>query len=207
MEIRIKKKFVFLLTLLFLFLGTGYFFSLAFSPHSVPAKEPLSAQFDFLRQNGNSTCSLDFLNSISQMSDEENLRGSCCGEMSFHKYQEQIEGLTKYINIPEIPPDPYDISVSLAKKLLNYQKEIKLSEQQQAIYDQAMKISEEGGPCCCRCWRWFTYEGLAKFLIIKKNFNSQQIAQVWDLSEGCGGDEHKHQTKVGPHRVLAKFSS
>lgn len=194
MEIRIKKKFLFLPLLFFLFLGMGYFFSLAFFPHSVPAKETLSAQFDFLRQNGNSSCSADFLNSIPQMSDGENLRGSCCADMSFHKYQEQIEGLEKYRDIPEIPSDPYDIPVSLAKKLLAYQKEIKLSQEEQEIYDQAMELSEEGGPCCCRCWRWFTYEGLGKFLISKKSFNSQQIAQIWDLSEGCGGDEHKHQT-------------
>lgn len=129
---------------------------------------------------------------ISQKSGDEQLQGSCCSAMDFHRYSEQIEGLKKYSNIDKIPKDPYDIQVSLAKELLAYQKNIKLNPEQQAIYDEAMKLSHEKGPCCCVCWRWHAFEGLAKYLITEHNFNSQQIAEVWDLEDGCGGKGHEH---------------
>lgn len=127
---------------------------------------------------------------INGKSDEEYLQGSCCSAMDFHRYEEQIEGLKKYSNIDKIPKDPYDIPVSLAKELLEYQKNIKLNAEQQDIYDGAMKMSHEGGPCCCKCWRWYAFEGLAKYLITEHNFNSEQIADVWDLEDGCGGKGH-----------------
>ncbi|MDP3765255.1 MAG: hypothetical protein Q8R04_01975, partial [Nanoarchaeota archaeon] len=102
---------------------------------------------------------------ISQKSDDEMLQGSCCSKMDFHRYSEQVEGLKKYSNIKQIPSDPYDISVPLAKKLLNYKDTIQLNPEQQTIYDEAMKLSDEKGPCCCVCWRWHAFEGLAKYLI------------------------------------------
>ena len=87
------------------------------------------------------------------MSDDARIQGSCCSPMDLHHYQEQIEGLKKYSDIPQIPSDPYDVPVKLAKELFEYQKTIQLTPDQQFMYDQAMQISEEGGPCCCRCWR------------------------------------------------------
>ena len=110
--------------------------------------------------------------------------------MDFHRYTEQVEGLKKYSNINQIPSDPYDIPVSLAKELLEYKKTIKLTSEQQVIYDEAMQMSHEHGPCCCKCWRWDAFEGLAKYLITEHNFNAQQIAEVWDLADGCGGKGH-----------------
>ena len=112
--------------------------------------------------------------------------------MDFHKYQEQVDGLKKYADIPQIPDDPYDVPVSLAKQLFEYQKTIQLTASQQAIYDQAMKRSEEGGPCCCRCWRWTAFEGQAKYLITEKNWSSQEVAELWKLEDGCGGSGHEH---------------
>ena len=53
-----------------------------------------------------------------------------------------------------------------------------------------MKLSEEGGPCCCRCWRWTTFEGQAKFLIARREFDAEAIAEIWDLEDGCGGSSH-----------------
>ena len=129
---------------------------------------------------------------ISSKSDDERLQGSCCSKMDFHRYNEQVEVLKKYSTIEEIPKDPYDIPVSLAKKLLNFKNNIKLTEEQQMIYDEAMKMSHEHGPCCCKCWRWDAFEGLAKFLITEYGFNSEQIAEVWDLADGCGGKGHEH---------------
>ena len=122
----------------------------------------------------------------------DRLQGSCCSAMDFHRYTEQIEGLKKYSYIKEIPSDPYDIPVSLAEELLEYQKTIQLNTEQQAIYNEAVKLSHENGPCCCKCWRWYAFEGLAKYLITEYDFNAEQIAEVWDLEDGCGGSGHLH---------------
>ena len=118
------------------------------------------------------------------------IQGSCCGAMDLHRYTEQVEGLKKYASTPKIPPDPYDIPVSLAQEFLSYQKTITLTPDQQAIYDQAVKLSHEGGPCCCKCWRWYAFEGLAKYLITEHGFIAEQIADIWDLEDGCGGTGH-----------------
>jgi hypothetical protein len=107
--------------------------------------------------------------------------------MNFDAYQEQVEGLKVYSNIPQIPSDPYDIPVSLAKQLFQYESTIQLDPDQQAIYDQAAGMAEEGGPCCCRCWRWTAFEGQAKYLIMQLDWSAEEIAQVWDLEDGCGG--------------------
>ena len=145
-------------------------------------------KFDLITNSMNVACFGP--SAILSMSDSGRLIGSCCGPMFLHKYAEQIEGLKKYSNIEEIPIDPYDIEVSQAKELLSYLDSITLTSEEQSIYDEAMNMSDEGGPCCCKCWRWYVYEGLAKFLIRNYKFDSHQIAEVWDLSEGCGGDEH-----------------
>ncbi|MER9234294.1 hypothetical protein NKI56_19720 [Mesorhizobium sp. M0622] len=50
-----------------------------------------------------------------------------------------------------------------------------------------MAISEEKGPCCCQCWRWKVYGGLAKVLIREHGFTGRQAVDVWGLSDGCGG--------------------
>ena len=126
------------------------------------------------------------------MSDDERIQGSCCSPMDFHRYQEQVEGLKKYADVLQIPSDPYDVPVKLAKQLLEYQKTIQLTPDEQAVYDQATQLAEEGGPCCCRCWRWFAFEGQAKYLITKLNWSAQQVAELWDLEDGCGGSGHEH---------------
>lgn len=152
------------------------------------AGEALAAKFEKLSQNGNSSCSGDFKNSISSMPDGARLQGSCCSPMDMHRYSEQVEGLKKYKNIKEIPPDPYDIDAKLARNLLSHYED-KLTPQQQKAYDYAMDNSKEKGPCCCKCWRWYVYGGLAKYLIQNYNFTGEQITKVWNLSDGCGGAE------------------
>jgi len=128
--------------------------------------------------------------SLSTIAVNGRLQGSCCRRMDLHKYTEQIAGLRRYAHVPEVPSDPYDIPVSLAKRLLGYQKSIELTTAQQATYDRAMQLSEEGGPCCCRCWRWTTFEGQAKFLIARREFDAEAIAEIWSLEDGCGGSAH-----------------
>lgn len=166
------------------------------SPQKQPAYHvdaALAAQFDYLSKNGNSSCSASFKDSIASMSDAERLRGSCCGPMSIHRYSEQVEGLKKYANIPEIPSDPYNIEAGLAKKLMT-QYDAALTSDQQQHYDYAMEHSSEKGPCCCKCWRWYVYGGLGKLLIQNYGFTGEQVTKVWNLSDGCGGNEEHHHS-------------
>lgn len=152
----------------------------------------LAAQFEFLSANGNSSCSAAFKDAVASMPDDAQLRGSCCSTMDTHRYSEQVEGLKKFAHIPEIPPDPYDVDAALAKKMLAYyDTELTLEEQQ--AYDFAMANSHEKGPCCCKCWRWYVYGGLGKYLIQQYGFTGEQLTEVWNLSDGCGGaGEHAH---------------
>jgi hypothetical protein len=149
---------------------------------------PGSAErFHYLSAQGNSNCSAEFLASIPKMSAMQRLQGSCCGPMAQARYAEQIEGLKDFSADAEIPPDPYDIPAGLAQKALaNF--DLALTPEEQKVYDYAMANSEEQGPCCCRCWRWKVYGGLAKYLIRTKHFTGPQITQIWNLSDGCGGE-------------------
>lgn len=161
------------------------------------ANEALAAKYDYLSKNGNSSCSGSFTKSISSMPDDARLKGSCCSPMSPHRYSEQVEGLEKFKsaagqNIDKIPDDPYDIEAGLAKELMSYY-DMELTPEEQKAYDYAMQNSHEKGPCCCKCWRWYVYGGLGKYLIKNRGFTGEQVTQVWDLSDGCGGDsEHHH---------------
>lgn len=151
----------------------------------------LAARFTELSQSGNSTCSASFTDSIDSMPGSIHLQGSCCSAMSMHRYSEQIEGLKKYQDIPEIPADPYDIPASLAKQLMGYY-DLELTPGEQQAYDFAMENSHEKGPCCCKCWRWYVYGGLGKYLVINYGFTGEQLTEVWNLSDGCGGDHVQH---------------
>ncbi len=156
----------------------------------------LAAQFDHLSRSGNSSCSASFADSIDTMPDSARLLGSCCSPMSAHRYKEQVEGLKEFKSIegqyiPEIPDDPYDIEAGLAKRLKGYY-DLELTAEEQSAYDYAMANSHEKGPCCCKCWRWYVYGGLGKLLIQKYGFTGEQVTEVWNLSDGCGGDEEHH---------------
>ena len=154
--------------------------------------DALMSRFEYLRQNGNSNCSPDFTDAILKMPSTALLQGSCCSPMDAHRYVEQVNGLKKYAAISAIPSDPYDIPAGVAQALLPYYQ-LDLSATEQATYDYAMENSDEQGPCCCQCWRWQVYGGLAKLLITEHGFTGPQIAEVWDLSDGCGGGEdHTH---------------
>lgn len=150
------------------------------------ANTALAAKFDMLSKNGNSSCSVAFKDSIDSISDTGRLQGSCCSPMDMHRYEEQVTGLEKYKDIAEIPSDPYDIDAGLAKKLKDYY-DVELTPEQQKAYDYAMTNSMEKGPCCCKCWRWYVYGGLGKLLIQEYNFTGEQVTEIWNLSDGCGG--------------------
>src|SRR3990167_2040013 len=157
----------------------------------------LAEKFEYLSRSGNSSCSAAFKDSIPVLPEGERLRGSCCSPMSLHRYSEQVEGLEKFKSFPGqdinlIPNDPYDIEVGLAQELISYY-DLVLTPEEQAAYDYAMLNSNEKGPCCCQCWRWYVYGGLGKYLIKNHGFTGEQITELWNLSDGCGGDnEHHH---------------
>lgn len=167
---------------------TGSFFLLLpnDSKYTRVTPQVFAAKFDMLSTNGNSSCSGAFKDSIDDMPDASRLQGSCCSPMDMHRYTEQVTGLQTFKDIQEIPSDPYDIDVSLAKKLKAYY-DVELTSEQQQAYDYAMANSHEKGPCCCKCWRWYVYGGLGKLLIQKYNFTGEQVTEIWNLSDGCGG--------------------
>lgn len=176
------------IVLAFLLIGGAWYFSSLKKDGNPPlvANTALAAKFDMLSKNGNSLCSGAFSSSIDTMPDTGRLQGSCCSPMDIHRYEEQVNGLKKFKDVPEIPSDPYDIDVSFAKKLKAYY-DVELTPEQQKAYDYAMANSNEKGPCCCKCWRWYVYGGLGKLLIQQYNFTGEQVTEVWNLSDGCGG--------------------
>jgi hypothetical protein len=146
----------------------------------------LMKRFDFLSQNGNVNCSAEFEASIATMPVDAKLQGSCCAPMDGARYITQIKGIRKYADISEIPPDPYDIPAGMAQKLAPYYA-IALSSTEQVAYDFAMANSDMRGPCCCQCWRWRVYGGLGKHLIHERQFTGQQLVDLWNIAQGCGG--------------------
>ena len=182
-----KNNVLISLFTVFLLIGGAYYLSATSKISSaVIADEALAATFDVLSKSGNSSCSAAFADSIDDMPDSARLKGSCCSPMDPHRYEEQITGLQKFKGIPEIPPDPYDIDAALAKKLKAHY-DVELTAEEQKAYDYAMQNSDEKGPCCCMCWRWYVYGGLGKLLIQKYGFTGEQVTEVWNLSDGCGG--------------------
>lgn len=167
--------------------GTWYLSSSKeFRNSALGTNTALAAKFDMLSKNGNSSCSGSFKDSIDNMPDTSRLQGSCCSPMDMHRYTEQVTGLEKYKGIPEIPSDPYDIDAGLARNLKAYY-DVELTPEQQKAYDYAMTNSMEKGPCCCKCWRWYVYGGLGKYLIKNYKFTGEQVTEIWNLSDGCGG--------------------
>lgn len=153
------------------------------------AEDALAARFEYLSQQGTNACG-GGKDIVKTLSGEARMQGACCGAMVLHSYEEQIEGLKKYADYEIIPSDPYDVPVAWADEMIEYNDKTTLTAEQQALYDEAVEMSREG-PCCCKCWHWYAYEGLAKKLIIEQNFTAEQIAELWDLSNACGG-EHAH---------------
>lgn len=151
----------------------------------------IAADFAYLAPRGNSNCSAAFSQSIASMTDGATIRGSCCGPMNMHVYSEERAGiLAKFARFAEVPLDPYNISGATAKQMMPHIND-SLAPQAQAAYDYALAHSNNKGPCCCPCWRWTFYGGLAKYLIETYGFTGEQVTELWNFSDGCGGeDEH-----------------
>jgi hypothetical protein len=144
-------------------------------------------QFAFLSRQHTNACSLQPTD-LAQMAAGTRLRGSCCTPIDLGHYARQIAGLRAYAAFREVPSDPYDIPVALARRLTSYQK-ISLGPVQQGVYRRAVSLSREHGPCCCRCRRWYAFEGQAHELIARLNWHAGQVAALWDLEDGCGGKD------------------
>jgi len=186
---------IIILASIFYLSKTGFFLTEQNNAIESNVHHTATEHFEYLTKNRNSACY--GIRTVMQMSDGDTIKGSCCGPMVMHTYEEQLEALKEYATIDKIPEDPYDIPVSSAKELINDFKAIQLTSEQQQTYEDAKKMSHEEGPCCCgddfsetSCWRWKVYGGLAKYLITEYNFDAEQIAEVWDISDGCGGDHH-----------------
>ncbi|MEK6860858.1 MAG: hypothetical protein AABY07_02705, partial [Nanoarchaeota archaeon] len=149
-------------------------------------------------------------NKIMQMKNTDpNLGGQCCGVLkNADQYRVQLDVIKSFIeehrehlgdNADLIPEDPYEVPVAHAQKLIRFDNEIILNSEQQAVYDKAVQMSHHGGPCCCKCWKWYVMSGLAKRLIVDNNVDAEFLAELWDISSSCGHDEdlnmHKHYKK------------
>jgi hypothetical protein len=108
------------------------------------------ARFVFLASQNSNQCGLPAA-AIAGYSGSHRLQGSCCSAMDEHAYREQLQGLRPYRGTPQIPRDPYDIAASSAQRLLRYDRTISLSGPQRRTYARAMSMSDQKGPCCCRC--------------------------------------------------------
>ena len=114
------------------------------------------------------------------------LGGQCCSAlMDTKEYHENLEKLQAYKSMPDIPLDPMHTPVEMAKMWIDYDKNTTLTLDEQEIYDEAYAMSMEK-PCCCKCWHYYTNEGIAKKMIKDGQFNSKQIADYWDASDICG---------------------
>ncbi len=124
---------------------------------------------------------------MAQMAQESYLQGSCCSPMDRTRYEQQIHALKAYAHIAQIPTDPYNVPVSLAKTLLHYDQSIQLTAAQQATYNQAATMTNDHGWCCCQCWAWYVHSGLAKYLITTQHFSAVQVVAVINEEDCCGG--------------------
>jgi hypothetical protein len=154
----------------------------------VQSKNFITPVDPILRHLDNLTISCNGLKDIMQLPDNfTNMGGQCCGVINdIEKYNSQIEGLKKFSNIADVPLNPYDIPVVQVKKMLAYDKDTILTSAENATLTKAAKMSDEGGPCCCKCWHWYFNEGVAKEIITEYNFTAEQVADFYNLSDTCG---------------------
>src|SRR6266568_5508812 len=152
------------------------------------AKQPLHKRFALLSVRHTNKCALQ-PQSLDSIATRGRLQGSCCQPMDYTTYVQQLAGLKRYNTVAQIPADRYDIPVSLAKQLVAYDASITLGPSEQGVYERAVRISHEHGPCCCHCWRWTAFEGQAKFLLTRLDYSPRLVALVWGLEDGCGGAE------------------
>ncbi len=155
-------------------------------PLPPPDSQHLKQRFTILSRMHSNRCSLASTD-LDKLAVHGRLQGSCCQLMMYSRYVLQIRRLRRYAAVGVIPRDPYDVPVTLAKRLIGYDRQLHLNAGQRRIYGRAARLSHEHGPCCCHCWRWSAFRGQAKELIIRRRFGARAIATIWNLEDGCGG--------------------
>jgi hypothetical protein len=145
-----------------------------------------AAKFRLLDHQQSNRCSL-LPGELMSYPPGRRLRGSCCTAMDLSRYQHQVAALRRYAGIPQIPPDPYDIPAGLAQRLIRYQQAIGLTAAQRGVYQAAMRLAPEHGPCCCHCWRWDAFQGLSDYLISQRHWPAARLAALIGDLDGCGG--------------------
>lgn len=164
----------------------------AMTPQELLVSSDIEQRFTVLSKASTDFCS-DIGNrsaidaNMAQMAPGSYLQGSCCSPMDMTHYAQQIHALKAYAAISQIPTDPYNVPVSLAKTLLQYDQSIHLTPAQQATYDHAATMTNDHGWCCCQCWAWYVHSGLAKYLIATQHFSATQVATVINAEDCCGG--------------------
>jgi hypothetical protein len=164
--------------------------SIGFRPDTLPkgriqAGSP-KERFALLRDRHSNQCGLQPA-SLATLPASGRLQGACCSPVDLAHYKQQLSGLKSYRAVPLVPTDPYDVSVRLAVRLSAYDHSIQLTRPERRLYDQAVRLSKEHGPCCCRCWRWTVFAGQAKKFIAEHRYSASEIAAIWGLEDGCGG--------------------
>lgn len=153
--------------------------------HAAEGNPVSTARFAALSQADNNRCGMP-ASELRRMGERERLQGSCCFPMDEAKYEQQLQHLRGYRERAVVPRDPYDIPVTLAKRLLSH-RDVALSRAQRAAYKRATQLADLGGPCCCPCWRWQAFKGQARFLLARRGWSAGEVAALWDAEEGCGG--------------------
>lgn len=151
------------------------------------AGKPVDYRYAVLSNSHSNQCNLQSAEMM-KMANGVRLRGGCCFPMDRAHYEQQLRELRGYAGSGVVPSDPYDVSVVLAKRLLGF-RSISLNRHGRATYRRAVQLSRLGGPCCCRCWRWQAFKGQAHFMIARRGYTAQQVADLWEREEGCGGPE------------------
>jgi len=165
---------------------------MAMTPQELLGSSDMQQRFTVLSKASTDYCSnignrAAIYANMAHMAQESYLQGSCCSPMDMMQYQQQIHALKAYATISQIPTDPYNVPVSLAKTLLQYDQSIQLTTAQQATYNQAATMTNDHGWCCCQCWAWYVHAGLAKYLIATQHISAAQVAAVINEEECCGG--------------------
>ena len=149
----------------------------------------LADRFAVLSHAHSNRCGMP-ASALDSMPPGSRLQGACCFPMDYRSFVNQVRELNRrYAAVDVIPKDPYDIPVSLAKRLIGYQS-IKPTPAQRRTYERAKPLSATKGPCCCPCWRWTAFGGQARYLITRQHWTAKQVAALWGDEEGCGGPSH-----------------
>jgi hypothetical protein len=114
------------------------------------------------------------------------LGGQCCGTLTdTHEYHDNLSKLQAFKAMAGILLDPMHTPIAMAKMWIDYDLNTTLTPGEQKTFDKVYGISKEK-PCCCRCWHYYTNEGIAKRMITDGTFSVAQIAAYWDAATICG---------------------